>query len=71
MPTKMNWTNSLGFRHLIEDGITILQNRAIERDRRKHVLDDLSEMMIQAKRGSDLVRNRLARPRSIRVHQNS
>jgi hypothetical protein len=57
MPTKTNWTNGVGFRHLIEDGVAILQNRPIGAERRKYVLDDLSELMVRAKRGSDLVRN--------------
>ncbi len=57
MPTQTNWTNGLGFRHLIEDGIAILRDRPVEADRRKYVLDDLSELMVRAKRGSDLVRD--------------
>ena len=57
MPGQPNWINGLGFRHLIEDGVAILQNRPIDADRRKYVLDDLSDLVLTAKRGSDLVRN--------------
>jgi hypothetical protein len=57
MPAQTNWTNGLGFRHLIEDGVAILQDRPVNPDRRQYVLDDLSGLVLRAKRGSDLVRN--------------
>ena len=57
MPAQLSWTNGVGFRHLIEDGLAILQGRPIIPDRRKYVLDDLSELVLRAKIGSDLVRN--------------
>jgi hypothetical protein len=57
MPAHPSWINGLGFRHLIEDGVAILQNRPISPDRRKYVLEDLTDFVLRAKRGSDLVRN--------------
>ncbi|MGZ3308581.1 MAG: hypothetical protein ACXU8R_08695 [Xanthobacteraceae bacterium] len=57
MSAQPNWINGLGFRHLIEDGVAILQGRPIGPDRRRYVLDDLSELVLRAKRGSDLVRS--------------
>jgi hypothetical protein len=51
------WTSGLGFRQLIEDGLIILAGRPIDRDRRKYVLEDLADLVLHAKRGSDLVRN--------------
>jgi len=54
--TPHHWTNGLGFRHLIEDGLTILNGRPIGADRRAYVVQDLSEFMLQAKRGAALVR---------------
>jgi hypothetical protein len=57
LPAQPNWTSGLGFRHLMEDGIAILQNQPVGPDRRKYVLDDLSELIGRANRGSDLFRN--------------
>ena len=57
MPTQANWINGLGFRHLIEDGVAILQNQPVNPDRRKYVLEDLSDLVVRARQGSDLVRN--------------
>lgn len=56
MPAQPNWTNGLGFRHLIEDGLAILTGRTMTPDRREYVVADLSELVLQAKRGADLVR---------------
>lgn len=57
MPAQPKWTNGVGFRHLIEDGIAILQDAPIAPDRRAYVLDDLFNFVLRAKRGSDLVRS--------------
>ncbi len=57
MPAQPNWTSGVGFRHLVEDGIAVLRNEPVLPDRRKYVLDDLSELIGQANRGSDLFRN--------------
>jgi hypothetical protein len=57
MPIQPTWTSGLGFRHLIEDGIAILQNQPLAPARRQYVLDDLSELIERANRGSDLFRN--------------
>lgn len=51
------WTNGLGFRHLIEDGLAILRGETIRPDRRAYVLGDLSDLVLQAKRGSDIIRS--------------
>ncbi len=57
MAGQPHWTPGLGFRHLIEDGLTILSDRPINADRRAYVVQDLSELVLQAKRGADLVQN--------------
>jgi hypothetical protein len=57
MPSQSFGTNGLGFRHLIEDGLAILDGRPINPDRRAYVVKDLSQLVLQAKRGSDLVRS--------------
>jgi hypothetical protein len=57
MPAHPDWTNGVGFRHLIEDGVAILQNRPVDPNRRQYVLGDLSDLVLRARRGSDLVRN--------------
>jgi hypothetical protein len=57
MSAQPNRTNGLGFRHLIEDGVAILQNRPLDPNRRQYVLEDLSGLLMRARRGSDLVRN--------------
>jgi hypothetical protein len=57
MPSQPYGTNGLGFRHLIEDGLAILNGTPLGADRRAYVLQDLSQLVLQAKRGSDLVRS--------------
>lgn len=57
MPAQPTWTSGVGFRHLIEDGVAILQNQPVGPDRRKYVLDDLAELIGRANRGSDLFRS--------------
>jgi hypothetical protein len=57
MASQPTWINGLGFRQLIEDGLVILRGRPISPERRQYVLDDLSELVLHASRGSDLVRN--------------
>src|SRR5665213_2097026 len=57
MPSQPFGTNGLGFRHLIEDGLAILNGRPISADRRDYVVQDLSQLVLQAKRGSELVRS--------------
>jgi hypothetical protein len=57
MPSQPFGTNGLGFRHLIEDGLAILNERPISADRRDYVVRDLSQLVLQAKRGSELVRS--------------
>ena len=55
MSLTVNWANSLGFRHVIEDGLAILSGAEIQPDRRAYVLRDLAQLLVEAKRGSDLV----------------
>jgi hypothetical protein len=50
------WTGGLGFRHLIEDGVAILQDQPVAAARRRYVLDELLELIGRANRGSDLFR---------------
>lgn len=57
MSSQPHWTHGLGFRHLIEDGLTILSGHPINPDRRAYVVQDLSELVLQAKRGADMVRS--------------
>ncbi len=55
MPMPATWASSLGFRHVIEDALAILAGQTINPDRRAYVLRDFSNLLIEAKRGSDLV----------------
>ncbi len=57
MSAQPDWTNSLGFRQLIEDGLAIIRNEPMGSQRRALVLNDLSDLIFKAKQGSDLVRN--------------
>lgn len=49
-----NLAMGIGFRHVVEDAIAILNNDEIEATRRKYVLDDLSELLQKAMKGLDL-----------------
>jgi len=46
---------SVGFRHVLEDGLAILGGKTLERDRQEFVLRDLAGVISEAKRCSDLV----------------
>ena len=53
---ELNVASSIGFRHVIEDGLSILSDEGIDSDRRKYVLDDLINLLEQAKKGADLIK---------------
>jgi hypothetical protein len=57
MARQPTWTNGLGFRQLVEDGLIILRDGRIRPERRQYVLEDLSQLILQGKKGSDLMRN--------------
>ena len=53
--TQFNLSASIGFRHVIEDGIRILAKRdGIDVARKKFVVDDLVGLLSQATRGSEV-----------------
>jgi len=47
--------SAVGFRHVIEDGLTVLQGKRIAPERREFVLGDLNKLFKDAKLGSELV----------------
>ena len=49
---------SVGFRHVIEDGLCVLTEKHLPEDRKKFVLDDLAKLFREAKKGSELVQNK-------------
>lgn len=55
MANEFDLVASVGFRHVIEDGISILSNDGLDSERRKYVLDDLTNLLHKAMKGSDLV----------------
>ena len=57
MMQDCKWMQSVGFSHLVEDGLAILGGRAIDDKRRKLVLDDLASLLESVTRGADLARN--------------
>ncbi len=46
---------TIAFRHMVEDGLTVLSEKQIEPSRRQFVLKGLRELMQEATRGSELV----------------
>lgn len=46
----------VGLRHIVEDGIKILEGGMIAPQRREYVLSELKQMVEEARRGSQLVR---------------
>jgi hypothetical protein len=56
MATESGLVASIGFRHVIEDGLSVLQNGNLEPTRRAYVLDDLTALLRGAIKGSDLAR---------------
>lgn len=46
---------SVGFRHLVEDGLTILSEKPLERSRQTYVLEDLVSLLNKTLRGSNLL----------------
>lgn len=58
MRTQLDWTSSLGFRQLIEDGLAVLRDEPISAERRAYVLGHLEKLISQASQGSELIRSR-------------
>ncbi|MCM0021340.1 MAG: hypothetical protein NBV67_15220 [Tagaea sp.] len=56
MPTDSQWVSNIGFRHVIEDGIQILNGETIADDRRSYVLDRLTERFKSAEEGFALAK---------------
>lgn len=60
MATVMSSATSIAFRHVIEDGLSILSAKSLEPTRRRYVLEDLASLMREASRGFELAnRNHL------------
>ena len=57
MTAENNLASSVGLRHVIEDGLAILANRALPKPRQDFVLTDLSDLLNKALRGSALARS--------------
>lgn len=53
---ELDLATSIGFRHILEDGIAALSNAMLDLDRRKYVIKDLAELLAKASRGADLAR---------------
>jgi ribosomal protein L29 len=56
MFTEQNATTSVGFRHVVEDGLALLRDENLAQDRRKYVLDDLVALLAEAHRGDEIIR---------------
>ena len=56
MATVMSSATSVAFRHVIEDGLSILSAKQLEPVRRKYVLEDLASLMKEADRGFELAK---------------
>lgn len=54
MSNESSLIASVGFRHVIEDGITILSSGNLDSGRRKYVLEDLATLLRKATMGSTL-----------------
>lgn len=59
MTNESTLVASVGFRHVIEDGLTVLSNRHLNPERRKFVIEDLMSLLRQAAKGSDLANKSL------------
>jgi hypothetical protein len=57
MKTQPALAINVGLRHVIEDGLAILANDHLTDDRRKFVVEDLSDLLGNAYRGSELAKN--------------
>ena len=55
---RSNPAATVAFRHLVEDGLSILAAKPIEPARRQYVLEGLRDLIEQASKGSELVRQR-------------
>ena len=54
MASESNLVASIGFRHVIEDGLSVLQNDDLEPGRRAYVLEDLTTLLRGAIKGCSL-----------------
>lgn len=55
MFTEPNVATSVGFRHVVEDGLAILHNEDLAQDRREYVLGDLTALLEEAHKGVELI----------------
>lgn len=60
MMSETNLAAEVGFRHVIEDALSVLSNQDdIDHDRRSYVLEDLTSLLRDAIKGADLVNSNL------------
>lgn len=57
MASESSLVGNIGFRHVIEDGLSVLRNGDLDPKRRKYVLEDLTRLMQEARKGSDLAKH--------------
>lgn len=56
MYRETNSLTSVGFRHVLEDGLAILAGQQLNQDRKAFVLQDLAQVLTEAKQCSDVAR---------------
>lgn len=54
MALDSHWSSNIGFRHVVEDGLSILKGEALDDERRSYVLKELAERFESAKRGFEM-----------------
>jgi hypothetical protein len=57
MAGELGTVASVGFRHVVEDGLSLLKDRRLPAGRREYVLDQLSKLLNDAARGQQIVAN--------------
>jgi len=55
MARELATVGSVGFRHVVEDGLTLLKERRLPPARREYVLDELVRLLSDAARGKEIM----------------
>lgn len=54
MATDTQWASNIGFRHVVEDGLSVLKGEDLAKERLSYVLESLAERFESAARGFEM-----------------
>ncbi len=55
MTSELGTVASVGFRHVVEDGLSLLRDQRLSKARREYVLEELMKLLTDAARGQEIM----------------